>query len=146
MTTYTAIANAEIDAESPITTTLMTLLRDNPIAVSEGSAGAPKIQTAALDQTVSTEAVSTATMRDGAVVRVKLATTTVSLAGTIGGSSDFDIALSPYSFFPMFHSTDAQAVYYSLTDYANPDAPHVRVIGNGKGSQFYDIDYRHVIA
>ena len=35
MTTYTAIANSEIDADSPVTTTLMQAMRDNPIAIAE---------------------------------------------------------------------------------------------------------------
>lgn len=43
MTTYTAIANTEIDADSPITTTLMQSMRDNPIAISEGSTDAPVV-------------------------------------------------------------------------------------------------------
>jgi len=59
MTTYTAIANSEIDAESPITTGLMTKLRDNLLAVQEGDATAPNITDApastALDDTVTTE-------------------------------------------------------------------------------------------
>lgn len=46
MTTYTAIANTEIDADSPITTTLMQSMRDNPIAISEGSTGAPYLSSA----------------------------------------------------------------------------------------------------
>lgn len=48
MTTYTAITAGEIDVDSPITTGLMTKIRDNPIAITEGASGAPKIQTAAL--------------------------------------------------------------------------------------------------
>lgn len=52
MTTYTAIADADIDPESPGTTTLFNRLRDNPIAITEGSAGAPEIQPAALADTV----------------------------------------------------------------------------------------------
>ena len=48
MTTYTAITGAEIDTDSPITESLMTRLRDNPIAITEGSAGAPLIQLAAM--------------------------------------------------------------------------------------------------
>ena len=47
MTTYTAIPDSDIDPESPGTTTLFTRIRDNPIAITEGSSGAPKIQTAA---------------------------------------------------------------------------------------------------
>jgi len=48
MTTYTAIPGSDIDPESPITASLMALLRDNPIAITEGAAGAPSIATAAL--------------------------------------------------------------------------------------------------
>lgn len=43
MTTYTAIADTEIDAESPLTEELMTRVRDNPIALAEGATGAPRI-------------------------------------------------------------------------------------------------------
>lgn len=45
MTSYTAITNAEIDADSPVTQPLMTAMRDNPIAISEGSTNAPVNQT-----------------------------------------------------------------------------------------------------
>lgn len=37
-TTYNVISNSEIDADSPITTSLMTRLRDNPVAIAEGAA------------------------------------------------------------------------------------------------------------
>lgn len=43
MTTYTAIPNTQIEPEAPVTSELMTLLRDNPIAIQEGATGAPKI-------------------------------------------------------------------------------------------------------
>ena len=49
MTTYSPIANGSVDAGSPVDESLVTALRDNPIAISEGSTGAPKIQTAAYD-------------------------------------------------------------------------------------------------
>lgn len=51
MTTYTAIPNSDIDRDSPITEPLMTLLRDNPIAITEGATGAPRILSPALDLT-----------------------------------------------------------------------------------------------
>ena len=49
MTIYTAVINADIDADSPVTTGLMTKLRDNPIAITEGATGAPRIVNAAID-------------------------------------------------------------------------------------------------
>jgi len=77
MTTYTAITAGEIDTDSPITTGLMTKIRDNPIAITEGASGAPKIQTAALEQTGGSEAVTTATIRAGAVGNSELASAAV---------------------------------------------------------------------
>jgi hypothetical protein len=40
---WTTIPNSDIDQDSPITQTLMTALRDNPIAIANGDAGAPRI-------------------------------------------------------------------------------------------------------
>lgn len=44
MTTYTTIADSEIDPESPYTTTLATKNRDNPIAQGEGDSTVPAAQ------------------------------------------------------------------------------------------------------
>ncbi len=52
MTAYTVIADSEIDPESPGTTTLFTKLRDNPIAISEGTSPAPAISITALDKVI----------------------------------------------------------------------------------------------
>ena len=43
MTTYTAIADSDVDPESPGTTTLFTRLRDNPLAIQENNASAPNV-------------------------------------------------------------------------------------------------------
>lgn len=51
MTTYTAIPNGDIDQDSPVNQTLMTLLRDNPIGMFEGATGAPRLEDAALGST-----------------------------------------------------------------------------------------------
>jgi len=51
MTTYTAIDNANIDQDSPVTQPLLTLMRDNPIAITEGALNAPKVVSAALNMT-----------------------------------------------------------------------------------------------
>lgn len=49
MTTYTAVADSEIDTDSPLTESLFTRLRDNPIAITEGATGSPKITDAAFN-------------------------------------------------------------------------------------------------
>ncbi len=43
MTIYTGITNGQIDQDSPITQSLLTALRDDPLAIIEGSTGAPRI-------------------------------------------------------------------------------------------------------
>jgi hypothetical protein len=48
MTAYSSIAAGEIDPESPVTTTLVQRLRDNPLAIAEGDATAPRIWGGAL--------------------------------------------------------------------------------------------------
>lgn len=50
MTTYTAIPNGDVDQDSPVTQPLMTLVRDNPIGIAEGAAGAPRIWLPALER------------------------------------------------------------------------------------------------
>ena len=47
MTTYSAIANSEIAVGAPITNSLMTKIRDNPLAIQENDASAPTIAYAA---------------------------------------------------------------------------------------------------
>ena len=46
MTTYTTIANGDIDQDSRVTQPLMTALRDNPIATAEGVVDAPVVAAA----------------------------------------------------------------------------------------------------
>lgn len=48
MATYTNL-DASVDAGDPITTTLMQGLKDNPTAITEGAAGAPRVKAQALE-------------------------------------------------------------------------------------------------
>lgn len=48
MTTYTAIPDANLEPGKPARSVDAILLRDNPIAITEGAAGAPRVQAAAL--------------------------------------------------------------------------------------------------
>lgn len=41
MTAYVTIPNTDVDQDSPVTVALMTALRDNPTAITEGSSGSP---------------------------------------------------------------------------------------------------------
>lgn len=48
MTTYSAIADSEIDTDSPLTTSLMTKMRDNPLSMAQGDASSPRINVQSL--------------------------------------------------------------------------------------------------
>lgn len=71
MTTYTPITNAEIDQDSPITQPLLTALRDNPVAITEGAAGAPKIQAAALSTFVATAPATITGLNNFAAINIR---------------------------------------------------------------------------
>lgn len=79
MADWTNIANNEIDGDSPITESLMTALRDNPVAITEGASGAPKIQSAAL----ASSAVNNVALGSGAVTYNKLSSSLYT-TGAIG--------------------------------------------------------------
>lgn len=97
MPVYTEILNSEIDQDSPVTQPLMTALRDNPLAIAEGDATAPQIQTAALiaseRMTTANVLAQTAGASAGAVGTYMLGTNddntnrTLAFGATIAGSS-----------------------------------------------------------
>ncbi len=100
--TYTAIPDGDVDAESPGTTTLITLLRDNPIAITQGDAGAPNIIAAA----IATDAVETLKIKDLNVTAAKLATDSVETA-KIKNSAVTNAKIGPLAVTPFKIATDA---------------------------------------
>jgi hypothetical protein len=88
MATWTTLPDASLEPGKPIRSIDGLALRDNPIAISEGAAGAPKIQT----NGITDSAVTTAKLANSAVTTGKLASneqmTTVNvLNATAGGTS-----------------------------------------------------------
>lgn len=77
MTTWTNITNAALEPGKPIRSVDGIALRDNPIAMAEGAAGAPKIQNLALDDDVVDDRTLTGTAtnvgRDWVLARTALA-------------------------------------------------------------------------
>lgn len=76
MADWTSIPDASVDPDAPVTSELMYALRDNPVAITEAAAGAPKI------------------------VRGALKTATASFSGTVGANSTQAVSINAYSFFP----------------------------------------------
>ena len=48
MADYITVVDSSVDPDAPLTSDLMYRLRDNPIAIAEGSIGAPKVRSEAL--------------------------------------------------------------------------------------------------
>ncbi len=109
MTTYTAIPDTDIDPESPITTGLMTKLRNNPIAITEGASGAPKMQTDGYTDLSVTEAklangsVTAAKFGSSLIAQANLKTTTGEVSSTV--SNSFLLPGGEYGFYPNFKQT-----------------------------------------
>jgi len=84
---------------------------------------------------------------DGSVTRAKLATTTVSAAGTINAGANLLLTLQAYAFFPMIHAADAGVrLIVHTTDGASADSPRFGMHNPGTGPQTYDMDYRYITA
>lgn len=164
---WVTIPDGDIDPESPIDSPLMAALRDNPIAIAGGMAGAPKVQNGALaglpwiQSNLAANSVGASQLISGnvqathlaaaAVQRAKLQTTTVSLSGSISIGSHVDITLSAYAFFPMIHTTFSGTAGNHVklsghgTDGASADLPRFRLSNeDSSNSNTYDIDYRYI--
>lgn len=76
MTTYTSIPNSSLEPGKPIRSIDGLALRDNPLAIAEGDASAPKIQTAAIQD----GAITLAKFASGAVLSASAQAT----AGSVG--------------------------------------------------------------
>ena len=131
--TWTTIPDSDIDPDSPITTGLMTALRDNVAAAFAGDPGAPT-------------AVAAAIAAD-AILSAKIKTTTVSLAGSVSASVRADLTFNAYCFFPMVHTTNVTVVMGGHSvDGASADSSRMSIYNGGGSSETYDVDYRYIQA
>ena len=99
MTTYTAIADSDLDPESPGTTTLFSRLRDNPLAIQENDASAPNVAqalTIASQGALATkDTVSAADIDAGAVATKTAALSLYSVGSYIFARSDLTTTTAP---------------------------------------------------
>jgi hypothetical protein len=90
MANWTAIADATLEPGKPIRAIDARALRDNPIAISEGASGAPKIQTAGITDLN----VTTAKLAAGAVTTAKITDANVTAAKLATGNNERDWVLA----------------------------------------------------
>ncbi len=159
MTTFSGIANSEIAVGAPITNSLMTKNRDNPLAIQENDVSAPTNAYATLAATITSQgalatldSVASAQIDADSVGRSELKTTTVSLSGSLPTNSHVGITLDAYAFFPMIHNggaADPAGVFLTghATDGASADNPRFTFYnGDLDDTGTYDVDYRYITA
>ena len=142
---YTNIPNGDTDPDSPLTTGLVTLLRDNPISMIEGGAGAPRILNAALNN----HPWDTADIAAAAIGRSQIANSTTTSGGTVTAGAQTNIALNDWALSPMIHSFNSQKKMFLAghsTDGGSASSPRFSFINDGGASETYDVDHRWILA
>lgn len=125
MATYSAVSAGEKDADSPITVSLIDKLDQNPLAMFEGAAGAPKLSAAAIsdgtlpagkistgtitDQQVANNTLTQGTIADNAIGQGELKTAQGEASVNAGSTTNNDAVLTlpggQYGFYPQMRSS-----------------------------------------
>lgn len=109
MATYSAVSASEKDADSVVDVSLIDKLDQNPHAIAEGASGAPKIQSAAINDNaitaakIASNAVGQSEIASGAVHRSELDTSSGTVTLT-GSSGDFILPGGEYGFYPQIRT------------------------------------------
>lgn len=125
MATYTTITDGQVDQDSPISQALLTALRDNPLAIAEGAASAPRIVAGALD----------------------LATNSVSLTIGSSGSATYEVVtMDRCSFFPGTGGDGSTSISFIVaTGTASAATPKIRIGGTPTGNDdTVDLEWEYV--
>lgn len=104
MTTYTAITSGQTDSESPIDVILMTLMRNNPIAITEGAAGAPSIVYAALSLS---NDIAQSDIASNAIGTDELKTSSSNVSSSSTSGTVLTLPGGAVGFYPTLRSNDA---------------------------------------
>lgn len=125
MADYTTITDTQVDPEAPITSELMSALRDNPIAITEGASGAPQIQNAAI--------------QNSAVTLSKISLNTATYSGFVPASNSVSITTpSDYAFFPRWTLQTSEVVVTLNFD------GKIRFANSADSSRTYSITFRWI--
>ena len=127
MTAYTTIPDTDIAQDKPIKAETGLALRDNPIAISEGAAGAPLIQRAAI--------------QNSAVDSTKLNLGTSSASASVVGSDSVEVTMNELSFFPAIYSNLSAGFTMETKVTASRG---FRLLNKSVASQIYTVSWRFI--
>ncbi len=119
MAAWTTIPDSDVDPESPITTSLMQALRDNPTALAEGAAGHPEIVQAAIAA--------------AAVGQTQLKTD----SGTVSGVGNVTLPGGAYGFYPQTKASPASNATFQIASVItnNSYVTNINLTINGQAQQ-----------
>ena len=120
MANWIWIADTALDPDAPVTSELMYALRDNPIALTEGAWGAPRLQRGAFNSS------------------------TASVSGTLNNGEQISVNIGEWAFFPSF--TGSSEIYMRMGDGSpGPDSGRVGLYNSDTGaSRGYSIQWRRL--
>lgn len=120
MADWVNIIDSALDPDAPLTSELAYAWRDNPIAIAEGAAGAPRVRAAAIS------------------------TTTGSLSGTITAGGFVDIDIGARAFFPSVRSPTRMPIYTGAGVGGDPDAAGFRIVNTESTNLPYTVNWRRI--
>jgi hypothetical protein len=117
MAVWTTIPDENIEPDKPIRSIDGLALRDNPVAIAEGAAGAPRIQSAGINWGSVNSDIGRQQVRIGSA----------STSGFIGNINRVSITLNRMSFFPMIQSDNNEMVLATHPTLSAASAPRFAV-------------------
>lgn len=154
---WTEISDAVIEIGKAVRALDIRAIRDNIVAIAEGQAGAPRIQTAAINN----NAVTTAKILNSAVTQPKIATNSVGTGEIKFGTRSFSRSFSSsnntsvytfsdnYAWMPRFTSTNSSLAFAGWQGIYDGTANRIRVEASRTGAigapnATYTISWRYV--
>lgn len=120
MADWVNILDSSVDPDAPLTSELGYSWRDNPIAIAEGAAGAPRVRAAAIS------------------------TTTGSLSGSLVAGANVEIDIGARAFFPSIRSPNTMQLFTAGGTGGDPDAAGFRILNNGTVTNPYAVNWRRI--
>lgn len=111
MATWTAISDSVLEPGKPIRSIDGIALRDNPIAITEGAAGAPRVVSGAIDWSTVSNEIGQQQMASNAVGQAQLKTSESTNSNTDDAPFDVTVPGGTYSFWPRYWASTSTSAF-----------------------------------